>query len=163
MGADTIINTIIAMLGATDSWGHNPNWNFEPLVNEKNADKNARNHAQGGLSGLAVGKYVQAMKDSGQLDAIMKTNPATRAALIAKNLNAMRHTFPDSTWIRELWYDPRRGEAKMKCFNNHKTYVFPFMNPNTYKEWTQAPSKGKFYWDRLAPRYRGLYGTLGSV
>ena len=70
-----------------------------------------------------------------------------------KDADDFKETAVSSTAVRSIDYNPRNGNLDIQYTSGSKKYRYPNVPPEVVTEFLDSPSKGKYLYYEIAPKY----------
>lgn len=70
-----------------------------------------------------------------------------------KDADDFKETAVSSTAVRSIGYNPKTGNLDIQYTSGSKKYRYPNVPPEVVTEFLDSPSKGKYLYHEIAPKY----------
>lgn len=70
-----------------------------------------------------------------------------------KDADDFKETAVSSTAVRSIGYNPKNGNLDIQYTSGNKKYRYPNVPPEVVTEFLDSPSKGKYLYYEIAPKY----------
>lgn len=78
---------------------------------------------------------------------------APQSSRFSKDADGYKETSVDSTAVRSIDYNPKNGNLDIQYTSGSKKYRYPNVPPEVVTEFLDSPSKGKYLYYYLGPKY----------